>query len=37
MTILVIADHDHGKLNPATHKTVTAATQIGGEIHLLVT
>lgn len=36
MSILVIAEHDHAKLSPATHKTVTAASQIGGEIHVLV-
>jgi len=36
MTILVIAEHDHGSLKAATLNTVAAAQKIGGEIHLLV-
>ncbi len=36
MTILVVGEHDNGKLKPAVLNTVTAATKIGGEIHVLV-
>ncbi|WP_191831821.1 electron transfer flavoprotein subunit alpha/FixB family protein [Pseudomonas fluorescens] len=36
MTILVIAEHTNTQLAAATLNTVTAAQQIGGEIHLLV-
>lgn len=36
MAILIIAEHNHHKLNPATHRVLTAAKQLGGEIHLLV-
>ena len=36
MSILILADHDNGQLAAATQNTVTAATQIGGDIHLLV-
>ncbi len=36
MSILVIAEHDNSELKSATLNTVTAATEIGGEIHLLV-
>jgi electron transfer flavoprotein alpha subunit len=36
MTCLVIAEHDNSSLKSATLNTVTAAAQIGGEIHLLV-
>jgi electron transfer flavoprotein alpha subunit len=36
MAILVIAEHDHGTLKPATLNTVAAAQKIGGEIHVLV-
>jgi len=36
MTILVIAEHDNSELKSATLNTVTAAAQIGGDIHLLV-
>ncbi len=36
MTILVIAEHDHGALKGATLNTVAAAQKIGGEIHVLV-
>jgi electron transfer flavoprotein alpha subunit len=36
MSILVIAEHDHGTLKPATLNTVTAALQCGGDVHVLV-
>ncbi len=36
MGILILAEHDNQKLRPATLSAVTAATQIGGEITLLV-
>jgi electron transfer flavoprotein alpha subunit len=36
MSILVIAEHDNATLHRATLNAVTAATQIGGEVHLLV-
>jgi len=36
MSILVIAEHDNSELKSATLNTVTAATEIGGDIHLLV-
>ncbi len=36
MTILVIAEHDNSTLKGATLNTVTAASQMGDEIHLLV-
>ncbi|WP_415900762.1 electron transfer flavoprotein subunit alpha/FixB family protein [Neptuniibacter sp. QD48_11] len=36
MTILVIAEHDNRTLKPVTLNTITAATQISGDIHLLV-
>ena len=36
MTSLVIAEHDHGALKPATLNTVTAALQCGGEVHVLI-
>jgi electron transfer flavoprotein alpha subunit len=36
MTTLVIAEHDHGTLKGATLNTVTAASQLGGEVHVLV-
>jgi len=36
MTALVIAEHDHGTLKPATLNTVTAALACGGEVHVLV-
>ncbi|GIX39645.1 MAG: electron transfer flavoprotein subunit beta [Silanimonas sp.] len=34
--ILIVAEHLDGKLNPATARCVTAATKIGGEIHIAV-
>ncbi|GAB3482074.1 electron transfer flavoprotein subunit alpha/FixB family protein [Marinomonas epiphytica] len=36
MSILVIAEHDNQVLKPATLNTVTAAQQIGADIHLLI-
>ena len=36
MTALVIAEHDHGTLKPATLNTVTAALACGGDVHVLV-
>jgi len=36
MGVLVIADHADGALVPATLNTVTAATEIGGDIDILV-
>ena len=36
MSILILADHDNGQLAAATLNTVTAATQIGGDIDILV-
>ena len=36
MSILIIADHGNGALKPATLNTVTAAAQLGTELHLLV-
>jgi electron transfer flavoprotein alpha subunit len=36
MAILVVAEHDNVSLKDATHKTVTAATQMGGDIDILV-
>jgi electron transfer flavoprotein alpha subunit len=34
--VLVVAEHDHGTLKGATFNTVTAATQCGGDVHVLV-
>jgi electron transfer flavoprotein alpha subunit len=36
MSILVIAEHDNSELNPATLAAVTAASQMGGDIAVLV-
>ena len=36
MSILVIAEHDNAQLKGATLNTVTAAGQLGDEVHLLV-
>jgi electron transfer flavoprotein alpha subunit len=36
MACLVIAEHDNVSLKPSTLNTVTAATKIGGEVHVLV-
>jgi len=36
MAILIIADHDNAALKPATLNAVTAATRVGGDVHVLV-
>ena len=36
MTSLVIAEHDHASIRPATLNTVTAASQCGADVHVLV-
>ena len=36
MTALVIAEHDHASLKPATLNTITAAKACGGDVHVLV-
>ena len=36
MAILLIAEHDNAKLKPGTANAVTAASKMGGEIHVLV-
>lgn len=36
MPVLVIAEHDHARLKPASLKTVTAAAALGEQIHVLV-
>ena len=36
MSSLVIAEHDNASIRPATLNTVTAASQCGGEVHVLV-
>jgi electron transfer flavoprotein alpha subunit len=36
MSILVIAEHDNAELKPATHNTVAAASELGGDVHVLV-
>ncbi len=36
MAILLLAEHDNSALKDATHKSVTAAIQIGGPVHILV-
>ncbi|MEM6615129.1 MAG: FAD-binding protein [Pseudomonadota bacterium] len=36
MTTLLIADHSNDGLNDGTHKALTAALEIGGDVHVLV-
>ncbi|HEY1720073.1 MAG TPA: FAD-binding protein [Magnetospirillaceae bacterium] len=36
MSVLVLAEHSHGKVLPATLTTVAAATKLGGDVHVLV-
>ena len=36
MTVLLIAEHDNATLKDATHKALTAASQMGGDVHVLV-
>jgi electron transfer flavoprotein alpha subunit len=35
MSILILAEHNNAELNPATLNAVAAATEIGGDIHIL--
>ncbi|MGE0007916.1 MAG: electron transfer flavoprotein subunit alpha/FixB family protein [Parvibaculaceae bacterium] len=36
MTVLLIAEHDNAHLKDATHKALSAAAQLGGDVHVLV-
>ena len=36
MAVLLIAEHDNVSVKDATHKALTAALQLGGDVHLLV-
>ncbi len=36
MSTLILVEHENGQIRPATLSVVTAATQLGGDIHLLV-
>jgi electron transfer flavoprotein alpha subunit len=36
MSVLVVAEHDNQDLKPATLSTITAATQLGGDVAVLV-
>ena len=36
MTTLLIAEHDNASIKDATHKALTAAAQMGGDVHVLV-
>lgn len=36
MSVLVIAEHNNQQLAPVTASVVTAATQLGGDVHILV-
>jgi electron transfer flavoprotein alpha subunit len=36
VTALVLAEHDNSRLNDATAKAVTAASRLGGDVHVLV-
>ena len=36
MTTLVIAEHDNAVLKGSTLNTITAAVQVGGDVHVLV-
>lgn len=36
MTLLIIAEHDNATLNPNTFNTVTAASKISDDLHLLI-
>ena len=36
MAVLLIAEHDNKSMKDATHKALTAAAQMGGDIHVLV-
>ena len=36
MAVLLIAEHDNASIKDATHKALTAAAQLGGDVHVLV-
>ena len=36
MAVLLIAEHDNASLKDATHKALTAAARMGGDVHVLV-
>ncbi|MEJ1161888.1 electron transfer flavoprotein subunit alpha/FixB family protein [Prosthecomicrobium sp. N25] len=36
MTILLVAEHDNASLKDATHKALSAAVAMGGDVHVLV-
>ena len=36
MTTLLIAEHDNASIKDSTNKALTAATQLGGDVHVLV-
>ena len=36
MTVLLIAEHDNTTVKDATHKALTAAAKMGGDVHVLV-
>ena len=36
MSVLLIAEHDNTSIKDATHKALTAAMEIGGDVHVLV-
>ena len=36
MTSLVVAEHDNAGIKPSTLNTITAASQCGGDVHVLV-
>jgi electron transfer flavoprotein alpha subunit len=36
MSVLLVAEHDNASIKDATHKALTAAAQMGGEVHVLV-
>jgi electron transfer flavoprotein alpha subunit len=36
MAVLLIAEHDNKSLKDTTHKALTAASQLGGDVHVLV-
>ena len=36
MSILILAEHNNSEIASATLNTITAASQIGGDIHVLI-
>ena len=36
MAVLLIAEHDNTSIKDATHKALTAAARMGGDVHVLV-